>query len=104
MFAVLGSDFTDVAAHLDDLDAFLDGLEANTQQVLDDDPMLSKLLAEYGVEHVSAVVNSVVGVLLIMSALAPVATNAAWLAPAVAGLDDAAKAVFRSCSPAGPWT
>jgi len=93
MFAVLGADFTDVAAHLDDVDGFLNGLEANTKQVLDDDPMLSKLLADYGVEHVTAVVNSVVGVLLVMSALAPVATNAAWLAPAVAGLDDTAKSL-----------
>ncbi|QLY28855.1 MCE family protein [Nocardia huaxiensis] len=93
MFAVLGADFTDVAAHLDDVDSFLEGLEANARQILDDEPMLSKLLADYGVEHVSAVVNSVLGVLLIMSALAPVATNAAWLAPAVAGLDDTAKAL-----------
>lgn len=93
MFAVLGSDFTDVAAHLDDVDAFLNGIEANAQQVLDDDPMLNKLLADYGVEHVSAVVNSVVGVLLLMSGLAPVATNAAWLTPVVGGLDAAAKAL-----------
>ncbi|MBF6129823.1 hypothetical protein [Nocardia brasiliensis] len=82
VFGVLGADFTDLANNLGSVDAFLDGLEANARMLIADQPLLAKLLGDYGVENVTAVVSSVVGVLLIMSALAPIATNAAWLGPA----------------------
>ncbi|WP_280263479.1 MlaD family protein [Nocardia abscessus] len=93
MFGVLGNDLRDVADNLGEVDSFLNGLDVNATTMLVDGPLLNQLLDDYGVEHVTAVVSSIVGVLNIMSALGPVATQAAWLAPAIAGLDGAAHAM-----------
>ncbi|GAB2552655.1 MlaD family protein [Nocardia heshunensis] len=93
MFGVLGGDLRDVAANLGDVDTFLDGLQANATQLINDQPVLDQLLSDYGVQHVTTVVSSIVGVLYVMSALGPVATNARWLGPAIAGLDDSARAI-----------
>ncbi|WP_408638851.1 MlaD family protein [Nocardia gipuzkoensis] len=93
MFGVLGNDLRDVADNLGEVDSFLNGLDVNATTMLADGPLLNQLLDDYGVEHVTAVVSSIVGVLNIMSALGPVATQAAWLAPAIAALDDAAHAM-----------
>ncbi|MFQ6397361.1 MlaD family protein [Nocardia sp. KC 131] len=93
IFGVLGEDLRDVAANLGDVDSFLDALTTNTTTLIEDEPLLRQLLDDYGVAHVTDVVGSVVGILYIMSGLGPVAANAVWLAPAVAGLDDLARAM-----------
>ncbi|MFI6998212.1 MlaD family protein [Nocardia sp. NPDC050175] len=92
VFGVIGGDLIDVADRLHTLDALLDGLQANTTMIDADRDILDRLLTDYGVEHVTATVNSAVQLIFVFSDLGPVARSAAWLGPLVGSLDATATA------------
>ncbi|WP_405136281.1 MlaD family protein [Nocardia sp. NBC_01388] len=93
MFGVLGQDLTDVSSNLTSVDSVIDGLQANTDMVLQDREKLQALLTEAGVQRVTAVINSVVQVIFILTGTGPLAHQALWLAPLVQSLDGTARAV-----------
>ncbi|MGX1806099.1 MlaD family protein [Nocardia sp. NPDC055321] len=88
----LGANFIDVAANLDQVDAFLDGLQADTGVVLDTGPELAALLTDAGAAQALASTNSLVATLGMFGALGQVAHSLEWLTPLVTAGDAAAKA------------
>ncbi|WP_084524083.1 MlaD family protein [Nocardia inohanensis] len=92
VFGVIGQDLTDVAADQASLDRLLDGLTAVDAAAIDYLPALRAMLTDEGTEHLTASVQAVINVFYMFTNLGPVAHSALWLAPLVAGLDDAAKA------------
>ncbi|MGS2811316.1 MlaD family protein [Nocardia sp. MW-W600-9] len=91
---VLGADLSDLGAHLDSVDALLDGMEATVEEGLRQNlPMLDELLTPYGVDHTTDAVNAQIGVIFVLTALGPVAPSAQWLGPLLSSLDDATRAV-----------
>ncbi|MGW6425124.1 MlaD family protein [Nocardia sp. NPDC055053] len=91
-FDVIGSDLTDVAANLDQVDRFLDAVSADTAAVLDNGQALDELLTDTGATHVTSAITSIVEVFRILSDLGGVAHDWVWLAPLVASGDAAASA------------
>ncbi|MEV6071392.1 MlaD family protein [Nocardia sp. NPDC052001] len=87
VFGVVGNDLMDVGNRLDSVDALLDGLHANLSSLDADRDILDRLLTDYGVQHTTAAVNSVVQLVYVFSDLGPVARSAAWLGPLVGALD-----------------
>ncbi|MFD5177563.1 MlaD family protein [Nocardia sp. NPDC058379] len=94
IFDVVGKDLMDVSSDLSSLDSLLDGLNSTAATVLQDRDMLAGLLTDYGVEHVTAVFNSVLQILFALTELGPLSHNGVWLAPLVQSLDDTARAVM----------
>ncbi|MFD5177997.1 MlaD family protein [Nocardia sp. NPDC058379] len=91
---VLGADLSDLGAHLDSVDALLDGMEATVEDGLRQNlPMLDELLTPYGVDHTTDAVNAQIGVIFVLTALGPVAPSAQWLGPLLSSLDDTTRAV-----------
>ncbi|MEV6558196.1 MlaD family protein [Nocardia sp. NPDC051756] len=89
---VFGTDFSDVAAHLDQVEAFLDGMEAVTDATVDNGPASSALLTDAGTTQAINSTNSLVATLGMFGALGNVAHSLAWLTPLVSAGDAAAKA------------
>lgn len=92
IFGVLGSDLEDLAANQKSIDAVLDGLQANTQLLVDDGATIDTLLTPYGVQHTTDVIRSVVAVFFLLAYAPPVAHNAVWLTDLVGSADSAARA------------
>jgi len=91
---VLGADLSDLGAHLDSVDALLDGMEATVEDGLRQNlPMLDELLTPYGVDHTTDAVNAQIGVIFVLTALGPVAPSAQWLGPLLSSLDATTRAV-----------
>lgn len=93
MFATVGQDLMGVADDLSALDRVLDGLNRNADTVLDQTPLLQRILTDPGVDHLSESVDAVIRVFYIFTNLAPVAHSAVWLAPVVQNADAAATAL-----------
>ncbi|WP_255494926.1 MlaD family protein [Nocardia sp. GTS18] len=90
----LGTDLSDLADHLDSVDAVLDGLGATLDDgVLDNAPVLAELLTPYGVTQTTDAINAQIGVIFVLTALGPVAPSAAWLGPLLGSLDATTAAV-----------
>ncbi|MGW4352884.1 MlaD family protein [Nocardia sp. NPDC004582] len=89
---VAGADAQDLAAHLDQVDLFLDGLATDAAVVRDRDELFGELLTPPAVAQVSAAITSFVGAIGVIGALGPVAHALVWLAPLVSAGDAAARA------------
>jgi phospholipid/cholesterol/gamma-HCH transport system substrate-binding protein len=89
---VLGADVQDLAANLTQVDAFLDGMNADAAVVLDNSPALSELLTDAGVAQTTDSMSSIVGVLGVFGALGQLAHALEWVAPLASAGDAAAKA------------
>ncbi|MFI9504333.1 MlaD family protein [Nocardia sp. NPDC052566] len=89
---VMGGDFTDLAANLDQVDKLLYGLGTNAQVLRDVRPELEDILNPEAVQQVTAAVNSIKGVTKIFGVLGPVGQSLAWLAPLLQSSDAALQA------------
>ncbi|MBF6171773.1 MCE family protein [Nocardia blacklockiae] len=88
----MAGDAVDLAAHLDSVDALLDGLGTNAQVLHDIRPELDNILSGRSVSEMNGIVASVVGVTKIFDLLGPVGTSLTWLGPVLQGADGAAQA------------
>ncbi|WP_194820161.1 MlaD family protein [Nocardia sp. XZ_19_385] len=102
VFGVIGTDIIDVAGRLDSVDSLLEGLQATVGFVQADRDILDRLLTDYGVEHVTANVNSAVQLVYVFSDLGPVSRSAAWLGPLVGALDATTTALVPALFGARP--
>ncbi|MEU1995558.1 MlaD family protein [Nocardia gamkensis] len=91
---VIGADFEDVARHLDEVDHFLDGMEANTAMVLDRDRALRGLLSEEGTAHVTSALKSLILVLGVAGVMGDLVHSFSWMTSLVTAGDAAAKALM----------
>ncbi|MGW4241884.1 MlaD family protein [Nocardia sp. NPDC004722] len=89
---VMGSDAQNLAANLDQVDAFLNGLSTDAAVVQQRDELFGELLTPPAVAQVSAAITSFVGAIGVIGALGPVAHSLVWLAPLVSSGDAAARA------------
>lgn len=88
----LGTNIIDVGANLDEVEAFLQGLRADTQVVLDKRPELTQLLTDAGVRQTIYSVTSIVKELGLFGVLGQLAHALEWVAPLATAGDAAAKA------------
>ncbi|WP_280248678.1 MlaD family protein [Nocardia abscessus] len=91
---VIGADFEDVARHLDEVDRFLDGMEADTAMVLDRDRALRGLLSEQGATHVTSALKSLILVLGVAGVMGDLVHSFSWMTSLVTAGDAAAKALM----------
>ena len=90
---VLGSDLTDLGNHLNSADAMLNGLQtAITDGIQKNEPTLDDLLTAQGVQHTTDAINAEIGVIFVLTALAPLAPAARWLGPLLSSLDGSVRA------------
>lgn len=89
---VVGFDLENVAGHLDEVDRFLDGIEASTAMVLQREQALGALLTEDGTAHVAAAMESLILVLGVAGVMGDVVRSMSWLAPLASAGNASAKA------------
>lgn len=89
---VLKNDLIDVAAHTEDLGAFLDSLNVNASLLMDDKAQLDEILTPQGVVDITAIAQSLIHVVGVVGALGGIAHALAWLAPLLTAGDATARA------------
>ncbi|MET9214637.1 MULTISPECIES: MlaD family protein [unclassified Nocardia] len=99
---VIGADIRDLAANLDQVDVFLNGLATDAAVVHRRDEPFGELLTPPAVAQVTAAITSFVGAIGVIGALGPVAHALVWLAPLVSAGDAAARALVPLAFTARP--
>ncbi|MCX4092054.1 MlaD family protein [Nocardia sp. alder85J] len=98
----LGGDAVDLAAHLDQVDALLNGIASNAEVLHDIRPQLDDILSQRSVDELNGIAASVVGVAGIFGALGPVGASLAWLGPLLGSADGAVQAFVPLVAGARP--
>ncbi|WP_233608331.1 MlaD family protein [Nocardia stercoris] len=88
----IAGDTVDLAAHEDALDALLDGLATNPDELHKVSDDLDDIFRPESVEQTAGIVRSLSGVTDIFGQLGPVGTSLAWLAPLLGAAGPAAAA------------
>lgn len=99
---VVAEDVKDVAAHLDSVDSLLNGAAANLGTILAYSDTVDRIFTDDGVEHITDVFRSLVGVLEIFGDVSTTTRSAAWLVPLLNSLDGTATAVVPMLFSAQP--
>ncbi|MBJ8344435.1 MlaD family protein [Antrihabitans sp. YC2-6] len=102
IFQVVGADVEDVSVHLDQADAFLDGMQATTGVVMEDSTILAELLTEAGVTQATDAMTSLIGLLGLYDGFAAITRSLAWVSPLAAAGNAAAKAFMPLAFTARP--
>ncbi|MEC3919386.1 MlaD family protein [Nocardia sp. CDC160] len=89
---VLKGDLIDVAAHQEDLGAFLDSIDVNARLLLDNRAQLDELLTPQGVVDITEIANTLIHTIGIIGAIGGLAHALTWIQPLVAQGDAAAEA------------
>ncbi|WP_338079958.1 MlaD family protein [Antrihabitans stalactiti] len=102
IFQVVGANVEDVSAHLDQADAFLDGMQATTGVVMEDSDILAELLTEAGVTQATNAMTSLIGLLGLYDGFAAITRSLAWVSPLAAAGNAAARAFMPLAFTARP--
>ncbi|MGV9408390.1 MlaD family protein [Nocardia sp. NPDC003693] len=84
----------DLAANLDDVDVFLTGLTDVTTDAARSAPLAADILTDTEVRQLVDAVSSLINALGLFGRIAEISRALTWLAPALQGADDAARAVM----------
>ncbi|MFF0492729.1 MlaD family protein [Nocardia sp. NPDC004068] len=98
----LAADAVDLAAHLDELDSLLDGVDNNPNVLHEIRPELFDLLQQVSVDQMDGIAPSIVGVTKIFGVLGPIGTSLTWLGPLLRNADGAVNAFLPLVASARP--